>query len=80
MKRITSPKKRTVGVLERDGVLRAAWKVMVAEQVEAKRLVFVDEMGTNTSSPPTFAWAKKGQRPTDLCLATEALTLLCFRA
>jgi transposase len=35
---------------------------MVAKQVEAKRLVFVDEMGTNTSLSPVYAWAKKGQR------------------
>ena len=35
---------------------------MVAEQVEAKRLLFVDEMGTNTSLSPAYAWAKKGQR------------------
>ncbi len=36
---------------------------MVAEQVEAKRLVFVDEMGTNTSlSSSAYAWAPKGQR------------------
>jgi transposase len=35
---------------------------MVAEQVEAKRLVFVDEMGTNTSLCALYAWAKKGQR------------------
>jgi transposase len=35
---------------------------MVAELVEAERLVFVDEMGTNTSLSPSYAWAKKGQR------------------
>ncbi len=35
---------------------------MVAEQVETERLVFVDEMGTNTSLSPLYAWAKKGQR------------------
>ena len=35
---------------------------MVAEKVEAKRLIFVDEMGTNTSLSPVYAWAKKGQR------------------
>ncbi len=35
---------------------------MVAEQVEAKRLVFVDEIGTNTSLSPLYAWAPKGQR------------------
>jgi transposase len=51
-----------VGALERDEFLRAAWKMMVAEQVEAKRLVFVDEMGTNTSLSPTYGWSKKGQR------------------
>ncbi len=35
---------------------------MVAAQVEIKRLVFVDEMGTNTSLSPVYAWARKGQR------------------
>ena len=35
---------------------------MVAERVDAERLVFVDEMGTNTSLSPSYAWAKKGQR------------------
>jgi transposase len=35
---------------------------MVAEQVEPERLLFVDEMGTNTSLSPSYAWAKKGQR------------------
>ena len=36
---------------------------MVAEQVEIERLVFVDEMGTNTSLSPVYAsWAPKGQR------------------
>ena len=36
---------------------------MVAEQeVEAKRLLFVDEMGTNTSLSPVYAWAPKGKR------------------
>ena len=35
---------------------------MVAEQVGAKRLVFVDEMGTNTSLSPLYAWAPKGER------------------
>jgi len=35
---------------------------MVAEQVEPGGLVFVDEMGTNTSLSPAYAWAPKGQR------------------
>jgi transposase len=51
-----------MGALERDEFLRVTWRVMVAEQVDAKRLVFVDEMGTNTSLSPAYAWAKKGQR------------------
>jgi transposase len=48
--------------MERDEFLRAAWKVMVAEQVETERLVFVDEMGTNTALYPTYGWSKKGER------------------
>jgi transposase len=51
-----------VGALERDEFLRAAWKVLVAEQLDAKRLIFVDEMGTNTSLSPAYAWAPKGRR------------------
>jgi transposase len=51
-----------VGALERDEFLSATWKVMVAERVETERLVFVDEMGTNTSLSPIYAWAPKGQR------------------
>jgi hypothetical protein len=51
-----------VGALERDEFLRAAWKVMVAGEIDARRLVFVDEMGTNTSLSPLYGWAKKGER------------------
>jgi hypothetical protein len=52
-----------MGALERDEFLRAAWRVIVAEQVvDAKRLVFVDEIGTNTSLSPLYAWVPKGQR------------------
>jgi transposase len=51
-----------VGALERDEWLRAAWRVTVAEEIDARRLVFVDEMGTNTSLSPLYAWAKKGER------------------
>ncbi len=48
-------KKRSVGALERDEFRRAAWRAMVAEQVETERLVFVDEMGTNTSLSALYA-------------------------
>jgi transposase len=51
-----------VGALERDEWLRIAWRVMVAERLNAGRLVFVDEMGTNTSLSALYAWAKKGER------------------
>ena len=42
--------------------MRAAWRVMVSERVDPERLVFVDEMGTNTSLSPLRAWSRKGQR------------------
>ncbi len=48
--------------MERDEFLRAAWKVMVDEKIEAERFVFVDEMGTNTSLFTLYAWAPKGRR------------------
>jgi transposase len=51
-----------VGALERDEFLRAAWRVMVAQSLEARRLVFVDEMGTNISLSSLYAWAPKGER------------------
>ena len=36
--------------------------MMVAEKLDTKRLVFVDEMGTNISLVPLYAWAPKGER------------------
>jgi transposase len=51
-----------VGALERDEWLRAAWKVLVSGTLDARSLVFVDEMGTNTSLSPLYGWAKKGER------------------
>jgi transposase len=56
------PKKRSVGASERDEWLRAAWRVMAAAQVDPERLVFVDEMGINTSLSPVYAWASRGRR------------------
>ncbi len=35
---------------------------MVAEKVDLERLVFVDEMGANTSLSPLYAYSPKGQR------------------
>ena len=34
----------------------------MAQQTEPKRLVFVDEMGTNTSLSPLRAWSRRGKR------------------
>jgi transposase len=56
------PKKRTLGASERDEFLRAAWRVLVAEALEAGRLVFVDEMGANTSLAPLHSWSRRGER------------------
>jgi transposase len=35
---------------------------MVAGTLDARSLVFVDEMGTNISLSPLYGWAKKGER------------------
>jgi len=51
-----------VGTSERDERLRAAWRVVVAAATKPKRLVFVDEMGTNTSLAPLYAWSRRGER------------------
>jgi transposase len=55
-------KKRSVGASERDEFLRAAWGVMVAGEMDADQLVFVDECSTNTSLAPLYAWSPKGER------------------
>jgi transposase len=51
-----------VGASERDEFLRAAWRSLVAREIHAERLVFVDEMGANTSLAPVYAWSKRGER------------------
>jgi transposase len=42
--------------------LRAAWRALVAGHIDAERLVFVDEMGSNTSLFSLYAWAPRGER------------------
>jgi hypothetical protein len=49
-----------VGVLERDEWRRAAWKLTVARSLDARSVVFVDEMGTNISLSPWYGWSRKG--------------------
>ena len=51
-----------MGALERDEWLRAAWQTMIAEKLDARQLIFVDEMGTNTALSPLYAWAPGGHR------------------
>jgi hypothetical protein len=48
--------------MERDEWQRAAWGVTLARTLDARSLVFVDEMGTNTSLSPVYGWSKKGER------------------
>ena len=55
-------KKRSVGASERDEWLRAAWRRLVASEIDAERLVFVDEMGSNTSLFSLYAWSRRGER------------------
>jgi hypothetical protein len=51
-----------VGASERDEFLRAAWRSLVAREIDAERLVFVDEMGANISLAPLYAWSRRGER------------------
>ena len=55
-------KKRSVGASERDEFLRAAWRALVAGEIHADQLVFVDEMGANISLAPLYAWSRRGER------------------
>jgi hypothetical protein len=56
------PKKRSLGAGEQDEFLRVAWRLMVGGEVDAERLVFVDEMGTNVSLSPLYGWSRRGER------------------
>ena len=56
------PKGRSVGASERDEFLRAAWRALVGGSLDARRFVFVDEMGTNTSLCVLYGWARRGHR------------------
>jgi len=47
---------------ERDEFLRAAWQVLVAGKLDARELVFVDEMGTHTSLAPVYGYSPRGER------------------
>ncbi len=51
-----------MGASERDEWLRVAWRVMIAGELHAERLLFVDEMGANISLAPLYAWSRRGER------------------
>jgi hypothetical protein len=51
-----------VGATERDEFLRATWRALVAGHIDAQRLVFVDEMGSNTALFSLYVWARLGER------------------
>lgn len=42
--------------------MRATWRTLVAGEIGAERLVFVDEMGSNTSLAALYAWSRRGER------------------
>ena len=52
---------KTVGASERDEEARGAWRQR-AEGLDPRRLVFVDECGTNTGLAPLRARAPRGER------------------
>ena len=58
-------KKKTLHASERDDpkvqAKRRRYRRKV-EQIDAKRLVFVDETGINTAMTPSHAWARRGER------------------
>src|SRR5215213_7818201 len=56
------PQKGGPSATERDEFLRAAWRLMVAAEVDPSQLVFVDEMGIHTSLAPLYGYAPKGER------------------
>ncbi|MDQ4001570.1 MAG: IS630 family transposase, partial [Actinomycetota bacterium] len=51
-----------MGASERDEFLRAAWRALVAGEIGAERLVFVDETSSNTSLAALYAWSRRGDR------------------
>ena len=54
-------KKKTLGASERDEAARAAYREQI-KQLDAKRIVVVDECGSNIALTPLYARAPKGRR------------------
>jgi transposase len=47
---------------ERDEFLRGAWRAVVAEGIDARDFVFVDECGSHTSLAPVYGYSPRGER------------------
>jgi hypothetical protein len=62
VERLGYTEKRSVGASERDEWLRAAWRTMISTLDGQRRLVFVDEMGTNASLAPLYTCSLRGRR------------------
>jgi hypothetical protein len=60
-----------MGASERDEWLRAAWRTMISK-LDSRRLVFVDEMGTNTSLAPLYAYSRNRGPNTTLLASMTA--------
>jgi hypothetical protein len=58
---LSQPKKRSRAAAERDEFLRLIWRARM-DELDPRRLVFVDEMGTHTSLAPVYAYAPIGER------------------
>ena len=54
-------KKKTLGATERNEEARAAWRAHVT-QLDARKLVVIDECGSNIALTPLYARAPKGER------------------
>jgi hypothetical protein len=71
---------KKVGASERDEFLRAAWRALVAREIYAERLVFVDVMGANIALAPAYAWSRRGERAFGSVPRTGGRTSPCWRA
>ena len=60
MPRLSSVKRSVM--LQRVEWLRTVWRVAVAGVVDPRRLVFVDEVVTNTLLSPLYAYSLKGRK------------------
>jgi transposase len=67
------PKKRSMGSSERNEKARSAIRERV-KLLNPRRLIFVDECGTNISLAPLYGWAPKESGPTGRLLGTGIRT------